>query len=61
MQPKITRVSGESYANCSLLREAFAVKFKTFYVCVMHRNAVDSSPSIMRFVTIVPEVFPLCL
>jgi hypothetical protein len=61
MQPKVTRVAGESYANCSLLREVFAVKYKTFYACLMHRNAVDSFPSIMRFVTIVPEVFPLCL
>ena len=61
MRPKVTRVTGESYANCSLLRQAFAVTHKTFYVCLMHRNALDSSPSIMRFVTIVPEVFPLCL
>jgi hypothetical protein len=61
MQPKVTRFVGESYANRPLLREAFVVKYKTFYVCLMHRNAVDCSPSIRRFVTIVPEVFPLCL
>jgi hypothetical protein len=57
MQSEVTQVAEESYANCSLLRRAVAVKFKTLYVCLVHRNTVDSSPSVRPLCLSWPRLF----